>query len=140
MKICFDTNVLLDAVGKRPGYQEAQALIEAVAEQRIEGLIAASSITDIFYLARKMIGEAQARETVKNLLILFDIAEVNRSLCLAALRLPMRDFEDAVLAACAARAGADVIVSRDRAFLGADSPVSVKRPEDLLRQLAGIDF
>ena len=134
MRIVFDTNVILDAIGKRPEYETAQTLISAVAHQRIEGYIAASSVTDIFYIAKKDVGEKGARDAIEKLLTVFHIVEVNGSLCKDALKLPIPDFEDAVVAVCASRAGADFIVSRDEGFLKADSPVPVKRPKELIEQ------
>ncbi|MBQ9616953.1 MAG: PIN domain-containing protein [Oscillibacter sp.] len=136
MKISFDTNVLLDAIANREGYQEAQALITLVAEQRIEGPIAASSITDIYYIARKTIGDERAREAVRNLLKIFEVSSVDDTACLTALDIPMKDYEDAVLAVCSAKANADFIATRDRKFLEADSPVATKRPQDLLNLIA----
>ncbi|GHU45592.1 hypothetical protein FACS1894120_0690 [Clostridia bacterium] len=56
--------------------------------------------------------------------------------CKGAFNLPMSDFEDAVVAVCAKRAGADCIVSRDEKFIRADSGVKVIKPEELIRQLA----
>ncbi|MBR4212009.1 MAG: PIN domain-containing protein [Oscillibacter sp.] len=136
MKISFDTNVLLDAIANREGYREAQSLITLVAERRIEGLIAASSITDIYYIARKAIGDERAREAVRNLLRLFEVSCVDDTACLTALDVPMKDYEDAVLAVCSARANADFIATRDREFLEADSPVPTRRPQDLLNLIA----
>ncbi len=49
------------------------------------------------------------------------------------LALPMKDFEDALIAVCAKREGSDCIVSRDKDFLASSaSPVSVITPDALL--------
>ena len=135
MKIAFDTNVLLDAIANRAGYQEAQTLITTVVDQEIQGVIAASSITDIYYIAQKIIGDEDARAAIRNLLTVFDISNVNAKICLSALDAPMKDYEDAVLAVCAAQAGADYIVTRDQAFLKSNSPVPVKTPQEVLDML-----
>ena len=132
MTIAFDTNVLLDAIANRAGYQEAQALITTVIDQEIKGVVAASSITDIYYIARKYIGDQNARAAIRNLIKVFDVSSVNAEICLTALDLPMKDYEDAVLAVCSSQANADFIVTRDRGFLEAESPVPTKSPEDLL--------
>lgn len=132
MIIAFDTNVLLDAFAEREGAKEAQELILAVAEDKVVGLVGANSITDIFYLLRKAIGIDGAKEAVLNILNMFDVAPLNGEDCFAALTLPMNDFEDAVLAVCAAKENADWIVSRDKGFINADSPVPVATPEKIL--------
>ena len=137
MKIAFDTNVLLDAIANRAEYREAQALIMKVADERIEGLVAASSITDIYYIARKIIGDERARDAIRNLLKVFSVAGVDDMICLSALDIPMKDYEDAVLAVCSARANADYIATRDKEFLESNSPVPAKSPRDLLDIIEG---
>lgn len=132
MRIAFDTNVILDAVLKRKGYQAAQKLIMAVATEKIEGVIAGSSVTDIYYIAKKLVGDEKAREFIFNILSVFDIASVDGEVCTEALTLPMSDYEDAVLAACVT---ADYIVTNDRAFLNADSPIETIAPAELLKKL-----
>ena len=123
MKIVFDTNVLLNAVLNRPGRAEALKLMLAVAEEQITGIVSASSITDFYYLARKGIGDKAAREAV---------------VCAMALNTPMADYEDAVLAVCAARDEADYIATCDQGFLRAESPVPAKSPEELLAMMEQI--
>lgn len=132
MKIAFDTNVILDAIANRVGFKEAQDLIMAVATDKIQGVIAASSITDIYYIARKQIGDEAARAAIWNLLTVFDIAGVDGEDCASALSVPMSDYEDALLAVCAKRAEADYIATRDEGFIAANSPVSAKSPKELL--------
>lgn len=57
MKVVFDTNMILNAAMGRPGYEEAQELIQAVVNEKISGLITANSITDIHYVVRKSLGK-----------------------------------------------------------------------------------
>ena len=117
MRVAFDTNVLLDAIMIRPCAEAAVRLLRAVAEDEIEGVITANTITDIYYIARKQLGNKKAREAVFELLSLFDVAAVDGSSCVDALSLPMADYEDAILAVCADRAGARYIVTRDEEFI-----------------------
>ena len=133
VRIAFDTNVLLDSILNRPGREEALRLMLAVAEERAVGIIPANSITDIYYVARKGIGDRAAREAIFDLLSMFDVAPVDGDACSMALNEPMADYEDAVLAVCALRADADYIATRDRGFLDAESPVLTKTPASLLR-------
>ncbi len=136
MKIAFDTNVLIDAIAERGEYREAQALIMAVAEEKIEGLVSANSITDIYYILRKRIGDAKAQDAVWNLMAVFEVAEVNGEICGTALGSPMKDFEDAVLAFCARQAGADTVVTGDAEFLReSGSPVPVSTAQAMLEAI-----
>ena len=49
--------------------------------------------------------------------------------------IPIEDFEDALVCACAKKAEADYIVSRDDKFLRENSPVKVIEPKDFLKIL-----
>lgn len=135
MKIVFDTNVLLNAILNRPGRAEALQLMLAVAEEQITGIVSANSITDLYYLSRKGIGDKAAREAVFDILSMFDVAAVDGDVCAMALNTPMHDYEDAVLAVCAARGEADYIATCDQVFLKADSPVPARTPDELLAML-----
>lgn len=57
-----------------------------------------------------------------------------------ALNTPMSDFEDAVLAVCAAREEADFSATGDQGLLKADSPVHVRTPAQLLHLIDAIKY
>ena len=136
MRVAFDSNVILDAIANRADYKLAQELIMAVAEERIAGIITANSITDIYYIARKTLGDEATREAIWNLLTVFDVAGVDGEDCATALSVQMKDFEDAVLAVCAAREGAEFIATRDEGFINAEGcPVVALRPADILEAI-----
>lgn len=135
MKVAFDTNVLLDTILNRPGRKDALRLMLAVSEEKIAGVVSANSITDLYYLARKGIGDQAARESVFDVLSIFDVAPVDGDACSIALNTPMGDYEDAVLAVCAAREGADYIATGDQGFLKADSPIPARTPAQLLQMI-----
>lgn len=135
MKVVLDTNVILDAVLEQADFRSAQGLLMAVANEKIGGIVTANSITDIYYVARKMMGEQDARRAVSNILAVFDIAQVDGEACATALSLPLSDYEDAVLAACASREEADYIATSDKEFLKAESPVPVKTTAEILRMI-----
>ncbi len=53
MKLLIDTNIVLDALMNRePWAKAAQGVILAIAEEKAEGYVTASSFTDIHYLLR----------------------------------------------------------------------------------------
>lgn len=132
MKIAFDTNVVLDIILQRAGSEPALELARGIATDEIEGMISANSVTDIYYVARKTIGDQKAREAIADILALFDVAGVDGDICSMALNTPMSDYEDAVLAVCAAEGGADYIATGDQGLLKADSPVQARTPAQLL--------
>ena len=136
IKVVFDTNVVLNAAMGRSGYEEAQELIQAVISGEISGIVTANSLTDIHFIVRKKVGEEKARIVIYNVLSLFDIAPVDGDVCLTALSAPMSDYEDAVLAVCASKEGADYIATNDKGFISAKgSPVVALCPADVLNAI-----
>ena len=114
----------------------AQQLIQFVVDGEIAGVVTANSITDIHYIVKKRAGDEKARMVVYNVLALFDIAPVDGDACSMALNTDMGDYEDAVLAVCAAREGADYIATNDEGLIKSKgSPVVALRPDDVVKAI-----
>ena len=83
MKVLIDTNVILDALMKRtPWVRAAEAVLMAVAEEKVTGYITASTFTDLYYLLQKRL---QNKELTKQTLL--DLITVVASLCAKGRRL-----------------------------------------------------
>lgn len=133
MRIVFDANVIIDAVASRqPFCEEAEEILLMVSERKFAGYLTANSVTDIFYVVRRSLPEVETREIIRAILYSMDVIEVGGADCWQALNLPLEDFEDALLVACAEKISADYIISRDRAFAKAVSPVTVISPTEFL--------
>lgn len=78
-------------------------------------LLSASAMTDLFYVLRKSIGAAAAKEAVENLQSLIDYADVTRSDIEDAFRSSLPDLEDALVSAIAGRCKADYIITGNKA-------------------------
>ena len=138
MKIAFDTNVILDAMIHRECWEVAEALILAVSEDKAEGVITANTVTDIYYITRKRLGDQKTREAIWNLMSIFEIALVDEKVCLDALATPMKDFEDAVMAVAAKRVGAEIVVTRDEGFLSeGNAPIHAISPKEAMEIVNG---
>ena len=135
MKIVIDTNVVLDTLGVRqPFFEKSNAVMQLVAQGKIDGSITANTVTDIAYLMRKYMSANAIKGALEGLMDMLEVLEVNRNMCYQALDSPMIDFEDALLAACANRWDADFIVTRNvKDFEG--SPVSAISPEGFLNSV-----
>jgi len=125
VRILVDTNVVLDVLmARRPHVDHALAVFALVDSGRVTGVLGATTITTVFYLAAKSVGVAEARTHVRSLLGVFDVATVDRAVLIAALEAGFEDFEHGVLHEAAVVAGADAIVSRDgRGFAAASLPI-----------------
>jgi len=112
--ILIDINVILDVLQKRePFYEAAARLLAGVEIGRLEGFIAAHSITTLFYLIQKDKSSADARASITTLLQLLKIAPVNQSTIDQALNLDYKDFEDAVQMISALQCKADYLITRN---------------------------
>lgn len=115
MKILFDTNIVLDVLMDRMPYSDAATvLFSKVEDGSVMGYLCGTTITTVYYLAAKTIGTARAREEIKNMLSLFEVAPVNRHVLEAALAAGFDDFEDAVIHEAACHVGAEAIVTRNQ--------------------------
>lgn len=135
MKVILDTNVVLDVLLARQPFALAAAKIFALAEQsRIQAWVCATTVTTIDYLLSQSLSRKKAREAIRRLLAILDVALVNRSVLERALASPMQDFEDAVLAEAGALAGVRIIVTRNTRDFSRAS-LSALTPHEFLVQL-----
>ncbi len=114
MKILFDTNVILDVMlDRNPFSESASQLLSLVERGDILGIICATTVTTIHYLATKVLGKNESQNKIKDLITLFEIASVNRTVIEKAINSTFTDFEDSVIHQAANHAGAEAIVTRD---------------------------
>jgi len=132
VKITVDLNVVLDVVQKRERhYAASAAVLSLVAEGAVVGALPAHAFTTLHYIVDRYAGPEKAGELIDWLIRDFDVAEAGKEQLVHARKLEFPDFEDAVVAACASRAGSDLIVTRNLAdFMG--SPVPAVTPEEFL--------
>ncbi|MBC2717660.1 MAG: PIN domain-containing protein [Desulfobacteraceae bacterium] len=139
MNILFDTNVILDVLlDRKPFSEPASQLLTLVERGEISGIICATTVTTIHYLSTKVLGENKSQSQIKDLLTLFEIASVNRTVIEEALKSKFSDFEDSVIFQAAHHAGAEAIVTRDpKGFKKSKLPVF--NPIELLKILQAIE-
>ena len=137
MRALFDTNVVLDVLLDRHPHSPASSqLVGLVEVGALEGCLGATTMTTLHYLVGKALGRTAADQAVRDLLVIFDIAGVDRAVLDAATGLGLPDYEDAVLHEAGKLAGCDLVVTRDVAgFTGGSLPVST--PLELLAFLKG---
>ena len=139
MRALVDTNVVLDVLLAREGHvQPAARLLARVDDGTVEGVLCATTLTTVHYLAAKSVGRERAGQLVQTLLVLFDVAPVDAAVLARAVDRGEPDFEDAVITEAALAAGARVIVTRDAAgFRGA--PLPCVTPEEFLATVAVLE-
>ena len=114
MRILFDTNVILDVLlDREPFSSSAAKLFSKVDKGEITGYVCATTITTLHYLTSKVIGADAAIEEINKLMMLFEVAPVNRAVLDAALTSGFKDFEDAVVHESGVYKETQGIVTRD---------------------------
>ena len=139
MRILFDTDVILDVLLARPPHAIASSQLLNLADQeKIEGLVCATTVTTVYYLASKSVGRRRALKAIRELLGIFDVAMVDKPVLDSALRSAINDFEDAVVHESARSAGATGIVTRNiKDFRRAT--LTIFSPQELLNAAASLD-
>ncbi len=113
-KLLLDTNVLLDfMVEERPESDCAVEVFRRCAGGAAKGIVCTGSLKDVYYLGQKYLGEQAARDFVRAFLRIFDIAPVDKALCMTAVNSDEPDFEDGLVRASAEENRADFILTRD---------------------------
>jgi len=79
----------------------------------MRGFLGATTITTIYYIARKTVGSGQAKAEIEKLFKLFEIAPIDKLVLENAVKSEITDFEDAVLHEAGRNIGVDAIVTRN---------------------------
>lgn len=128
----LDLNVLLDVLQKRePHYPASAAVIDGALQGETRGAISAHAVTTVHYLVGRYTDRASADRALAWLLKHLHICAVGRDELERAGALGWTDFEDAVVATVAERAGCTCIVTRNvKDFVG--GPIPAWTPEEFL--------
>ena len=134
MKLLIDTNVVLDVLLNRMPFSEDSAkVLRLAAEDEIEEYVSASAVTDIYYIIRRSLKDANAaRELLKKLLSILSVAAVTEEDIRKAVELGWTDFEDCVQYSAAVNSQLDLIITRNPADYR-DSKLPVMTPAGFLK-------
>ncbi len=139
MKVLFDTNIILDVLLDREPFTEYSTyLMTKVEKSEIIGYLGATTITTIYYLLQKSLGNETAADKIETLLSIFEIVPVNRLILEGALKSGFSDFEDSVLHEGACHVGVEYIITRDtKGFKKSKMPVF--KPIEFINMLISIN-
>jgi predicted nucleic acid-binding protein len=136
MRALVDTNVILDMLLERePFFLAAQAVWEANRVGRFDGYVCAVTPVTVFYVTERQHSTDYAFELLRTLMESFRVAPVDGTVLKAAMKLPMKDFEDAVQVVSGETQHVDFISTRDTKDF-ANSPIPALTPAEFVTQLA----
>lgn len=115
MLVLIDTNVILDVLEKREAfYESSNHVLSLCASKKISGCIALHSISNIFYILRKIYSAENRRRLLLGILKFLRVADVSHENVRHALeRNGFSDYEDCLQDECAAQNHADYIITRN---------------------------
>lgn len=114
ISVLIDLNIILDVLQKsEPFYENSMRVLAAVESEKVIGLVAAHSISTLFYLIQKSKSVADARAMLTSLLQFIRIAPINQSTIDQALNLDYNDFEDAIQMIAALQNKVDCLITRN---------------------------
>ena len=95
-------------------------------------MFTANAAADIFYLYSKVRNMQAATAALSFLFKIHEVVSVTHEDCVAALQLPVVDFEDALDAVCGQKANVDYIITRDEQFLANTLPIKKILPSNFV--------
>ena len=114
MRVLIDLNVILDVEQNRvPFVQDSALVVDQVIQRQIEGMLPPHCFATLFYLLRKFTDIDTAHRSIAWHLKHFKACTCDHELLASASTGPIRDFEDALVAASATRHECAYIITRN---------------------------
>jgi predicted nucleic acid-binding protein len=134
--VLIDTDVLLDfLIDRNPFTKNAKEIIKKAQDKTIGAFLAAHSITNIFYVLRKIYSPSERKQHLMKLCRFISVVEIGHEEILNALTsVEFDDIEDCLQAECAEIVDADYIVTRNIGDY-VNSRIPAILPENLLKKL-----
>ena len=135
MNVFLDTNVVIDFMGKREGFfDDAAAIFTMIEDKRIKASVSALTIVNCAYILKKAFSSDIMLNKVDALCQMLDVAPIDRSQLLNAVRLRPYDYEDAVQYLSSLTYHPDVIITRDKKGFN-DFDILVMTPAEFISKV-----
>jgi predicted nucleic acid-binding protein len=115
MKVLLDTNIILDIALKRePHFSDSAKVFKIIDNKSIFGFVTATTITDIYYIAKREKGHQITIDFISNLIEIIDVVGIDRQVIIESLQSTLVDFEDAVQSVSSRLNNIDYIITRNQ--------------------------
>lgn len=137
MRILIDTNIILDIALKRePFYSDSSEILKKIDNEGLTGFITATTITDIYYIAKKEKGHSIAIEFIGNLMDFIDVIGIDKEILVEALKTEIPDFEDSIQSIASSYNQIDFIISRNTKDFK-NSNINSLTPQEFINRIKG---
>ena len=116
MRVLLDTNIILDVILRRENfYTDSERVVKLCKDKKIYGVLAAHTVTNLFYILRKNFSNTKCREIIMDVLTIFKVEKIDgEKIFRALINENFKDFEDRLQIECAIAIDADYIITRDK--------------------------
>jgi predicted nucleic acid-binding protein len=112
--VFVDTDIIYDVLANRePFYPYAAQLFTKADEGRLDIMVSALSFANVHYLLSRQLSRDKARQILRTVNILIQVAPIDDKIIDLALNSDFRDFEDAIQYYCALENGCRVLLTRN---------------------------
>ncbi|MBQ6954094.1 MAG: PIN domain-containing protein [Bacteroidales bacterium] len=113
MKLFLDTNVLLDLLLEREGYEKAVPVFQLQEEGKLSLCVSILTMVNVAYVYRKTVGQRLAVVNLKFLSSLLEVLPMDGPMLQQAIYREGPDFEDILQGVCAAEHQCDYILTNN---------------------------
>ena len=113
-KVFIDSDIILDvATGRIPFVEYSKTALALIENGFALGVVSSNSITNIYYILRKISSNEKAKSFIKTILEYISVISVDHENIQNALESKFVDFEDGVQNYCALKNRCDLILTRN---------------------------
>ena len=113
MKLFLDTNVLLDLLLEREGYEKAVPVFQLQEEGKLSLCVSILTMVNVAYVYRKTVGQRLAVVNLRYLSSLLEVLPMDGPMLQQAIYREGPDFEDILQAVCAVSGGCDTLITHN---------------------------
>ena len=132
-KVFVDSDVILDVALAREPFFSSSKMVLAMAENNvIVGNISSNCVANLYYILRKIGGDAKSRKFISNIVKYMNVIEINHNNVLEALKSSFSDFEDALQYFSALENDCKCIITRN-VLDYKKSKIKIMLPEEFIK-------
>ncbi len=113
MRVFLDTNVILDLLLERDGFEDGVAILQMNDDGKITTCISALTVMNVAFVYKKTVGNSLVVPNVKQLVSLMEVIPLDSDIIEKSIYLDGKDYEDIVQYVSAVKGGCDCIISRN---------------------------
>ena len=139
MKAFLDTNILLDLLLEREGYEASAQILQLRDEGKIGLCVSILTMINVAYVYKKTVGQNAVIPNLKYLSAIVDVLPMDNDTLEQALYMEGKDFEDTMQYLCAIQNHCDAIITRNgkdyrfsRGLKDLPEPIPVYSPTSFL--------